>query len=88
MTISKKRLDEIAAMPDEGIDYSDIPQLDHEFWANAELKMPKNKERITVRIDNDILAWLKSQGPGYQTRMNAILRSYMNAHSSVANERA
>lgn len=37
------------------------------------------KERITVRIDRDILEWLKSQGPGYQTRMNAILRQYMQA---------
>ena len=80
MTISKERLDEIAAIPDEDIDYSDIPELDENFWANAKLKMPKSKERITVRVDRDVLAWLKSQGPGYQTRMNAILRTYMEAH--------
>lgn len=80
MTISEKRLAEIATIPDEDIDYSDIPELDENFWANAELKMPKNKERITVRVDRDVLAWLKSQGPSYQTRMNAILRTYMEAH--------
>ncbi len=80
MTISKERLDEIAAIPDEDIDYSDIPELDENFWANAKLKMPESKERITVRVDRDVLAWLKSQGPGYQTRMNAILRTYMETH--------
>ena len=80
MSISKKRLDEIAAIRDEDIDYSDISELDEEFWTNAELRMPENKDRITVRIDHDVLTWLKSQGPGYQTRMNAILRTYMEAH--------
>ena len=82
MTISKKRLAEIAAMKDEDIDYSDIPELDESFWEKAELRMPENKERITVRIDHDIVEWLKEQGPGYQTRMNAILRSYYEAHKN------
>ena len=82
MTISKKRLAEIAAIKDEDIDYSDIPELDESFWEKAELRMPENKERITVRIDHDILEWLKEQGPGYQTRMNAILRSYYEAHKN------
>lgn len=82
MTISKKRLAEIASIRDEDIDYSDIPELDDNFWANAELKMPENKSRITVRIDSDVLTWLKSQGAGYQTRMNAILRTYMEAQES------
>ena len=79
MTISKKRLAEIAAIREEDIDYSDIPELDEMFWKNAELRMPESKDRITVRIDHDVLEWLKSQGPGYQTRMNAILRTYMEA---------
>ncbi|MCP5006733.1 MAG: BrnA antitoxin family protein [Planctomycetes bacterium] len=79
MTISKKRLAEIAAIKDKDIDYSDIPELDKSFWARAELQVPEKKERITVRIDHDILEWLKNQGPGYQTRMNAILRQYMQA---------
>ncbi|MCP5004911.1 MAG: BrnA antitoxin family protein [Planctomycetes bacterium] len=79
MTISKKRLAEITAIKDKDIDYSDIPELDKNFWAKAELQVPEKKERITVRIDHDILEWLKDQGPGYQTRMNAILRQYMLA---------
>ena len=80
MTISKKRLAEIDAIKDEDIDYSDIPELDESFWTKATLQMPEKKERITVRIDHDILNWLKDQGRGYQTRINAILRAYYEAH--------
>jgi len=61
---------------DEGIDFSDIPRLTPEFWRNAKLRMPQNKDSVTVRIDHDVLLWLKGQGRGYQTRINAILRSY------------
>lgn len=80
MTISKKRLAEIDAIKDEDIDYSDIPELDESFWTKAKLEMPEKKERITVRIDHDVLEWLKDQGRGYQTRINAILRAYYEAH--------
>ncbi len=82
MATSKKHLDEITAIRDEDTNYSDIPELDEDFWSNAKLKMPENKGRITVRIDQDVLAWLKSQGPGYQIRINAISRTYMEAHKS------
>lgn len=52
---------------------------DKKFWQNATLVMPTTigKERITIRIDADILKWLKEQGRGYQSRINAILRSCM-----------
>jgi uncharacterized protein (DUF4415 family) len=80
MTISKKRLDEIAAIKDEDIDYSDVPELDDRFWANAELRMPNTKDRVTIRIDRDILQWFKSKGRGYQTRINAILRAFYETH--------
>jgi len=61
------------------IDYSDIPPLDETFWAKA-VPSPfykPTKTHASVRIDSDVLAWLKSQGRGYQTRMNAILREAM-----------
>jgi uncharacterized protein (DUF4415 family) len=79
MTISKERLAEIAAIKDSNIDYSDIPELDNTFWTNAELKMPTTKDKITVRIDHDIVEWLKAQGTGYQSKMNSILRQFMVA---------
>jgi len=67
-------------MRDEDIDFSDIPKLDAKFWKNARLVMPEPKDRLTIRIDHDVVKWLRKQGPGYQTRINAILRSYMEAH--------
>lgn len=69
----------LAEMPDSEIDYSDIPPLDESFWKNA-VRNPfykPTKTSTTVRVDADVLAWLKSQGKGYQTRINAILREAM-----------
>jgi len=69
----------LAAMPDESIDFSDIPPLGDAFWKQA-VRNPyykPTKTSTTVRVDSDVLAWLKSQGKGYQTRINAILREAM-----------
>ena len=70
-------------MRDGEIDYSDIPRLDESFWKAATLTMPEPKDRLTIRLDHDIVQWLKKRGRGYQTRINAILRSYMNAQSDA-----
>jgi uncharacterized protein (DUF4415 family) len=67
-------------MTDEQIDTSDIPPLDEAFFANAELRMPQAKPSITIRLDPDVLEWFKDQGKGYQTRINAVLRKYVEAH--------
>jgi uncharacterized protein (DUF4415 family) len=77
MSISKKRLKEIEAIPDSKIDYSDIPELGAEFWAKATLHMPEPKQGVYLRIDPEVLRWFRKNGRGYQTRMNAVLRSYM-----------
>ncbi|MBV7327221.1 BrnA antitoxin family protein [Chloroflexi bacterium TSY] len=69
----------LEAMTDDEIDTSDISPLDDEFFAKGELRLPKNKPMISIRIDADVLDWFKAQGPGYQTRMNAVLRLYMEA---------
>jgi uncharacterized protein (DUF4415 family) len=81
MPISKERLAEIAAIPDEQIDTSDIPELDEAFFANARLVLPAgmSKKTVTMRMDEDVLAWFKAQGKGHLTRMNAVLRAYMLA---------
>jgi uncharacterized protein (DUF4415 family) len=70
-------------MPDADIDYSDIPRLDESFWTAAKLTLPEPKDRVTIRLDHDIVEWLKKNGSGYQTRINAILRAYMNAQSGA-----
>ena len=72
-----KRIDKLS---DEDIDYSDIPELDDDFFKNAPVVVTPGKTPISVRIDNDILAWMKAQGKGYQSRINAILRIYYEAH--------
>jgi len=75
-------LDELAAMPDEKIDYSDIAELDASFWNDAKIVFPEdNKKQLTLRLDADIVEWFKSQGKGYQTRMNAVLRSFYEAQA-------
>jgi uncharacterized protein (DUF4415 family) len=71
----------VDAMTDEEIDTSDIPELDETFFKNAVLWMPKPKKSISLRIDQDVLEWFKSQGKGYQTRINAVLKAYKEAHS-------
>ena len=49
-------------------------------WSKARVVMPPGKENVTLRIDRDVLAWFRSTGKGFHTRMNAVLRAYMEAH--------
>jgi uncharacterized protein (DUF4415 family) len=73
------KLEALAARPDSEIDFSDIPELTEEQWKTVErghFYRPV-KRQITARVDADVLAWLKSQGKGYQSRINAILRREM-----------
>ena len=53
-----------------------------DFWKDARVVMPQNKQSVTIRLDADLLDWLRSQ-KGYQTRINAILRSYMDANRAT-----
>ena len=66
-------------MKDRDIDFSDIPPLDNAFFANAVLRLPRRKKSLSIRLDPDVLEWFKHQGKGYQTRINAVLRMYMEA---------
>ena len=70
-----KRID---ALRDEDIDFSDIPKLGPEFFANAIL-WPGPKKQITLRIDPDVLTFFRKHGRGYQSTINAVLRKYMEA---------
>jgi uncharacterized protein (DUF4415 family) len=76
---SKRKLAELAALPDSEIDFSDIPPLPESFWKNA-VRNPfyrPVKQQLTVRLDADVVAWLRRQGRGYQTRLNQVLRKAM-----------
>jgi uncharacterized protein (DUF4415 family) len=77
----REHLAGLAALPDESIDTSDIPELTDEAWSagvRGRFYRPV-KQQITARVDADVLAWLKSQGKGYQSRLNTILRREMLA---------
>lgn len=76
---SKTDWKRMAAMQDEDIDTSDIPELDEDFFRQAEIRLP-SKQSVTIRLDADVLEWFKANGQGYQTRINKLLRSYMEAH--------
>ena len=84
--ISKKsqtdftRLDK---MKDEEIDLSDAPEITPEMFAKAIVRRglkPRTKTQLTLRVDSDVLEWYKKQGRGYQTRINQLLRAYMQEH--------
>ncbi len=77
-------LERLRGMRDEDIDTSDIPEITPEQFARAVVRvglMPvESKKQVTLRLDSDVLSWFKAQGPGYQTRINELLREYMKAH--------
>ena len=77
MNISPKGLKELENIPDEAIDTSDIPELENNFWENAKMVEPITKQSISIRLDSDVLEWFKSQGKGYQTSINNVLRTYV-----------
>lgn len=76
--------DRIDAMTDDEIDFSDSPELTPEMFAKAivrrGLKSRPKKVQLTLRVEEDVLAWFRAQGAGYQTQINDLLRAYMEAH--------
>ncbi len=77
---TEERHKKLLEMRDEDIDFSDIPELDEEFFKHAKLVMPGDdgKERITIRLSKRVLDFFRNQGKGYQTRIDAILRAYVD----------
>ena len=78
-----KRVD---AMKDKDIDNTDIPEVSPEMFARGlvrrGLKPIARKQQLTIRVDGDVLDWYKQQGQGYQTKINSLLRAYMDAHKA------
>ncbi|MBK9053849.1 MAG: BrnA antitoxin family protein [Chloroflexi bacterium] len=77
---SRTDWERVDAMTDEEIDYSDIPPLDDAFFTHARLRLPHKKERITLQLDDDVVAWFKAQDDEWQRRMQAALRLYVETH--------
>ena len=71
----------LEAMTDEEIDYSDIPPLDDNFFARATLRLPHQPQvTVTMQVDRDVFAWFNAQGDGWERRVRAALRIYVEAH--------
>ena len=84
-TVPKRRRTgwaKLQKMTDREIGYSDIPATNTKFWQQAQVVMPSAKTHLSLRLDEDIVEWFKRQGTGYQTRINAVLRSYVQARSA------
>src|SRR6202140_2687289 len=81
---TKSDLARVDRMKDADIDYSDIPPLDKSFLKRATTAWPPVKKQLTIRLDADVLDWLKAHGRGYQTRINRILRVVMESQPPSA----
>ncbi len=74
----RRRLEALTQMPDEQIGTSDLPDHTDREWARPEMIFPReNKQQVTLRLDADVLAFFRSTGKRYQSRINAVLREYM-----------
>jgi len=82
---SKNDLNKLKNLKDSEIDYSDIPETDALFWKEAEVIYPSKKTHLSIRLDDDIVQWFKKFGRGYQTKINAVLRSYI---TNIENKQA
>jgi uncharacterized protein (DUF4415 family) len=82
----RAELQSLAELPDTTVDTSDIPPLADDFWRSAQPNPYYRpiKRQITLRLDADVIAWLRATGPGYQTRLNTLLRQAMRQGSLPA----
>lgn len=84
-------LDRVREMTEEEIAQTsphELADLPADFWDDAEVVTPPPKEAISLRVDQDVLDWFREGGPRYQTRMNAVLRSYMQAMKRRSSKRS
>lgn len=81
----RKQLAALEKMPDEKIDYTDLPKQGASVqWTQpGALVAMENKQQVTLRLDADVLGFFKATGKRYQSRINAALREYVNAHRKV-----
>ena len=84
---SRTNWKKVDSLPDAKIDYSDVPELDAGFFRHA-IRWPGKKRQITLRLDPDILAFFRWHGKGYQTTINAVLRSYMETQKDRTTSRS
>ncbi|MFN2399729.1 MAG: BrnA antitoxin family protein [Gemmatimonadaceae bacterium] len=67
---------------------AELPFLPDDFWKDARVVVPPTKEAISFRVDADVLKWFRTTGPRYQSRMNAVLRSYVEQMAQPTRRRS
>src|SRR5690348_12619893 len=77
----KTKLIKLHQKSDASINYKDSPATSEKFWEDAEVIMPTHKIHLSVRLDEDIVEYFKQKGHGYQSRINAVLKAYVKAHT-------
>ena len=77
----------IRAIQDDDIDFSDVPELDETYWREARLIEPDRTEQISLRVRRSVLQWFKRPGKGYQTRINRVLETYVQAQRETERRR-
>ena len=87
-TIARYSLSQVKAMRDRGEDQTspDAPEgesLGADFWKNARVVMPAGKTSVHLRLDSDVVEWFRANGKGHLTRMNAVLRAYVDAQKPL-----
>jgi len=84
-TMTEAEMQALRDLKDEDIDYSDIPPLPRTGWRRVSDLVPaENKKQITLRLDADVIEFFRGTGRRYQSRINAALRDYVNAHRKSA----
>ncbi|EKD54748.1 MAG: hypothetical protein ACD_60C00048G0011 [uncultured bacterium] len=78
---SKTNLVKLHQKDDTDINYKDSPATMKKFWENAEVVMPAHKIHLSVRLDEDVVDYFKKKGQGYQSKINAVLKAYVRAHT-------
>ena len=74
-------LEQMASLSDDQIDTRDIPELDAAFWEKAKVTPPRTKPNVSLRVEEDVVAFFKAENPkGYTARMSAVLSAYVQAH--------
>ncbi len=79
---SKTNWARLNRLTDDQIDTSDIPSLGESFFSRAAVRLPGQWSVVTLRLDPEVLAWFKAQGPEWEQRVNAALRLYVEAHKA------
>ncbi len=74
---SRTNFEALEKLPDEKIDYSDLPPLDEQFFNNATLRIPAREASSFIQLYSDVLTWFQSKDPHFQVLINSVLRDYI-----------